>query len=74
MSQKTQPAKCASCGAVSLHKGKLRSTGEVEFVPEDRKFFTLKTGGVAVDAYLCSACGAVTLASDSERVRELIKE
>jgi len=64
--------KCASCGSTRLEPGTLRTTGHVNFRPENTKFFTLGTGDVSIQANICMDCGVMLLIGDLTKATKLV--
>ena len=69
-----EQGKCVCCNSTHLAPGTLRSTGTVNFRPDDTKFLKLKTGNVDVKAWLCLDCGSVFLKADPQKVKELTEK
>jgi DNA-directed RNA polymerase subunit RPC12/RpoP len=67
------PLVCPVCRSGRVDKGRLMSAGETHMRLDDAKFFTLKTGNIEVDAYICADCGSIYLFGDAEKVRALRK-
>ena len=65
--------RCHNCGSTSLVHGKCQSTGLIYFVPEQAKFWTLKTSNVSVTSTMCAKCGQVNMLGDMSHLKELIK-
>ena len=65
---------CLLCGSRELVDGRLLSTGRVYFRPQHAKFISLRVADLAVKTYMCSACGAITLRGDVEKLHRLRPE
>jgi len=65
--------KCLRCGSGNTTLGKIRTTGELGFRPENSKFMSLQDS-VAVNSSMCLDCGFVELFGDVEKAKSMIKE
>lgn len=65
---------CPCCGSGNLVDGKCQSTGALYFIPEDAKFWTLKTSTVGLSSRMCADCGHIILKGDHEHLSELLKK
>jgi hypothetical protein len=59
------------CGSDKVEPGKLESTGQVHFRPDNAKFLKAETANVDVIGLLCTQCGTVTLLGDSKKTSRL---
>lgn len=66
--------KCSSCGSDQLIEGKCQSTGNLYFVPEKAKFWTLKTSTVQMKSKMCKNCGLVVFKGDIDHLSNLLNE
>lgn len=64
--------KCPSCGSDQLIEGKCQSTGNLYFVPEKAKFWTLKTSTVALKSRMCKNCGYIIMKGDTKHLSNLL--
>ena len=70
---KSKP-RCAICGSTELVNGKCQSTGLLYFVPEEAKFWTLKTSTVGLKSNMCANCGHINISGNTEHLRDLLKK
>ena len=66
-----QKPTCNRCGSDELVGGKLNSSGQVRFRPEEVKFFNLRTADISVKTRICMACGSINLEGDIEKLKLL---
>ncbi|NQZ56957.1 MAG: helix-turn-helix domain-containing protein [Lentisphaeraceae bacterium] len=66
--------KCASCGSEKIVHGKCQSTGNVYFVPEKSKFWTMKPSTVPLQSIMCSDCGFIAMRGDIDHLKELTEK
>jgi hypothetical protein len=67
----TQTIHCPLCGSDKVEPGKLESTGQVHFRPDNAKFLKAETANVDVTGLLCTRCGTITLLGGSEKMVRL---
>ena len=65
--------KCLRCGGEKLAPGVVQATGTVRFRPDDSKFWTLRTGDVGIQSYMCTDCGTIVMVGDTEKEKALEK-
>jgi excisionase family DNA binding protein len=66
--------RCQSCGSTNLIDGKCQSTGNLYFVPEKAKFWTLKTSTVNMKSSMCGRCGLVNFIGNTSHLKELMQK
>ena len=66
--------KCASCASDKIVYGKCQSTGNLYFVPEKSKFWTMKPSTVPLLSTMCSACGLIAMRGDIGHLNELTEK
>ncbi len=66
-----QEPTCNRCGNDELVVGRLNSSGQVRFRPEEVKFFNLRTADISVKTLICMACGSINLEGDIEKLKLL---
>ncbi|MFW5829750.1 MAG: hypothetical protein ACOCXA_05765 [Planctomycetota bacterium] len=66
-------ASCPVCTSTKIASGRLQSTGNVHFVPDDTRFLSAHTSNVAVQAHLCVDCGQVLLTGDNVKAEKIVK-
>jgi ribosomal protein S27AE len=62
---------CPQCGATGMVQGLIESTGVIRFRPVQTRFFTFRTGDIAVRATMCPSCGHIAMTGDCEKLRVL---
>ena len=63
--------KCLRCGGTNLAPGTVQASGSLRFRPDNTKFWTLETGDVAIQSFMCTDCGTVTLLGDVDKEKRL---
>ena len=63
---------CPYCKASGLVEGTLQSTGAMYFRPSGVKFMTFRTADIAVNSYMCPACGGIAIKGDTQKL-ELVQ-
>ncbi|MCM8530320.1 MAG: helix-turn-helix domain-containing protein [Lentisphaeraceae bacterium] len=66
--------RCQLCGSSNLVHGKCQSTGLLYFVPEQAKFWTLKTSNVSVKSIMCSKCGNINFIGDKSHLENIVEQ
>ncbi len=65
--------KCPCCESSDMITGSIRSTGKVNFRPDNVKFAVSKTANVGVQGVMCLNCGYVGMTGDTVKARKLLK-
>jgi hypothetical protein len=67
--------KCSRCGNEELANGHLvgNKNHNIVFRPKNTKFFTMSTGDVGIDTFVCCECGNIEYQADVEKLRKIIK-
>lgn len=68
----TQKELCPSCGSQKLTHGKCQSTGALYFIPEESKFWTLKTSTIPLRSQMCSQCGHILFRGNTKHLNEIL--